>query len=182
VSGHYACVAETSRWDGANEVTDSLRVLDVADPANPREVGMSEPGSSLRGVAVSGDYVYVASCGSATDPGGLLVIDISDRAHPQTLTLYPTGGRALAGLVSGRYAYVAYVADNRAGFDVIDISDRATPRGVGTYELGGQGITDLVISGNYERPPRCDWVKPQRKWIVHSGPVSSVAFATGGGR
>jgi hypothetical protein len=37
-----------------------LQVIDVSDPANPQRVGGYDTSGSARGVAVSGNYAYVA--------------------------------------------------------------------------------------------------------------------------
>jgi hypothetical protein len=64
VAGGYACVAD----GGAG-----LRVVDVSDPSNPKEVGSYETPGYATGMAVAGDYAYV------TDEGaGLHVVDVSD--------------------------------------------------------------------------------------------------------
>ena len=54
------------------------------------------------GVAVSGNYAYVAD-GSP----GLQVIDVSNPANPQRVGGYDTSGTARSVAVSGNYAYVA---------------------------------------------------------------------------
>jgi len=53
---------------------DILRILDVSDPANPEEIGVCQTG--VRGLAVSGDYVYIAGAQE------LIVVNVSDSAHP----------------------------------------------------------------------------------------------------
>ena len=60
VSGAYAYVADGS---------GGLRVVDVSDPASPREVGSYGTPLYAYGVAVSGAYAYVAD-GS----GGLVIL------------------------------------------------------------------------------------------------------------
>jgi hypothetical protein len=51
VSGNYAYVAD----GGAG-----LRVIDVSNPANPREVGFFDTPGFAEDVYVSGNYAYVA--------------------------------------------------------------------------------------------------------------------------
>ena len=84
-------------------------------------------GGAARGVAVSGNYAYVAA-----EYGGLQVIDVSNPANPERV-----GGRTndLGGIptgvaVSGNYAYVA---DFGAGLQVIDVSNPANPQGRATF-------------------------------------------------
>jgi hypothetical protein len=67
-----------------------LQVIDVSDPANPRRVGgYDTPGYAL-GVAVSGNYAYVADYDA-----GLQVIDVSDPANPRRVGGYDTPGVCL---------------------------------------------------------------------------------------
>ena len=93
VSGSHAYVAA---GDGG------LRVVDVSDPAHPREVGSCDTPGEAWGVAVSGSYAYVAA-GDA----GLRIVDVSDPAHPREVGSYDTPGSAWDVAVSGSYAYVA---------------------------------------------------------------------------
>jgi hypothetical protein len=70
VSGHYAYVVEL--WTG------SLAVIDIGNPAQPRQVGRYQAAFPFaEGVAVSGQYAYMV--------GGLgvAVIDIGDPANPR---------------------------------------------------------------------------------------------------
>ena len=91
-------------------------------PGKPR--GMQE--GFAMGVAVSGNYAYVAD-GSA----GLQVIDVSNLANPQRVGGYNTSGDAYIVAVSGNYAYVA---DRAAGLQVIDVSNPANPQWVGVCD------------------------------------------------
>jgi hypothetical protein len=60
-------------------------VIDVSNPANPREVGFFDtPGFALD-VYVSGNYAYVAD-GYA----GLRVIDVSNPANPREVGYFDT--------------------------------------------------------------------------------------------
>ena len=81
------------------------------------------------GVAVSGDYAYVAS-GST----GLQVVSLSaDRRSPVIVAALSVGGTANDITLAGNIAYLA----TSAGLKVVDISTPATPRLLGTF--GGVG-------------------------------------------
>jgi hypothetical protein len=92
VSGHYAYVA--AGWQGGWQ--GGLQVIDVSDPANPQQVGSYDTSGEALGVAVSGDYAYVAGYNA-----GLQVIDVSDPANPQQVGGYNTSGYAQGVAVSG---------------------------------------------------------------------------------
>ncbi|MFY9823636.1 MAG: carboxypeptidase regulatory-like domain-containing protein [Thermoanaerobaculia bacterium] len=91
------------------------------------------------GVAVSGDYAYVAS-GWA----GLHVVDVSDLSAPVLVGTVDTPGNANDVRVQGTFAYVA---DGASGLQVIDVSDPTRPRIVGTLDTPGDA-TDLVVQGD----------------------------------
>ncbi len=63
-----------------------LRVVDVSNPAQPREVGFYDTPGWAEGVAVSGAYAYVA------DGDGLRVVDVSNPAQPREVGFYDTPG------------------------------------------------------------------------------------------
>ncbi|MFQ5342986.1 MAG: LamG-like jellyroll fold domain-containing protein, partial [Anaerolineae bacterium] len=131
VAGHYAYVA-----DGYS----GLRVIDISNPAGPREVGFYDTPSSAWGVAVAGHYAYVADGYS-----GLRVIDISNPAGPREVGFYDTPGYAHGVAVAGNYAYVA---DYYSGLRVIDISNPAGPSEAGSYDTPGYA-QDVTVAGNH---------------------------------
>jgi hypothetical protein len=55
-------------------VDAGLRVLDISDCASPQQVAGYDTGECVNGVAVSGNYAYVAD-------GGLEVLDVTERAN-----------------------------------------------------------------------------------------------------
>jgi len=86
-------------------------------------VGGYDTSGWAAGVAVSGNYAYVAD-----GYFGLQVINVSNPANPQRVGGYDTSGFAYRVAVSGNYAYVA---DGFGGLQVIDVSNPANPRRVG---------------------------------------------------
>ena len=96
-------------------------MIDISNPANPQRVGGYDTAGQAWGVAVAGNYAYVAD-----DTAGLQVIDISNPANPQRVGGYDTAGYANGVAVVGNYAYVA---DGHAGLQVVDISNPANPSG-----------------------------------------------------
>ncbi len=120
--------------------TAGLRVVDVSNPAQPREVGFYDTPGSAQGVAVSGAYAYVAD-----DGAGLRVVDVSNPAQPREVGFYDTPGWAEGVAVSGAYAYVA---DYGAGLRVVDVSNPAQPREVGFYDTPGYA-EGVAVSGSY---------------------------------
>jgi hypothetical protein len=68
------------------------------------------------GVAIAGDYAYVAD-----RPSGLHVIDISDPTNPVSAGSYDTPGTAYDVAISGDHAYVA---DYSSGLQVVQVLQR----------------------------------------------------------
>ena len=97
------------------------------------------PGAAY-GVAVSGDYAYVADRSS-----GLQVIDISDPTNPAYAGSYDTPEWPRGVAISGDYAYVA---NTDFGLQVIDISDPTAPSYAGSYDTPGLAL-GVAVSGNY---------------------------------
>jgi hypothetical protein len=74
----------------------------VSNPAHPVRVGGYDTGGMAWGVAVAGNYAYVADFNA-----GLQVIDVSNPANPVLVGGYDTSGWANGVAVSDNYAYVA---------------------------------------------------------------------------
>jgi len=117
VAGDYAYVA-------TNET--GLRVVDISDPSQPREVGSYAPPSIINSLVVDGSYIYVA-----TGDSGLRVVDVSDPAQAYEIGFYDTPGFAAEVAISGN---LACIADGDSGLRVVDISDPTQPNEVGVYQ------------------------------------------------
>jgi hypothetical protein len=111
-------------------------------------VGGYDTSGYAYGVAVSGNYAYVADGDRWTGSnfvGSLQVIDVRNPANPVRMGGYNTNGLARGVAVSGNYAYVA---DYNYGLWVIDVSKPANPMCVGGYETSGWA-SGVAVSGNY---------------------------------
>jgi len=113
-----------------------LRIVNIADPAHPVEIGYYDTPGEGFGVAVSGNYAYVADGGS-----GLRVVNITNPAAPTEVGHCDTPGYAWCVAVSGNYAYVA-----SDGLRVVDITNPAAPSEVGFTPGQAEGV---AVSGNY---------------------------------
>jgi hypothetical protein len=137
IQGDYAYVAAGS----------ALTVVNVADPARPRQIGYCDVplGDALYadvqrgpGVAVQSSYAYIA------DDAGLSVIDVSDPTQPSVVARWRE--RVLEDVaVSGAYAYAC------AGFNglvVIDVSDPLRPVQVGQCATIGRAWS-VAVQGRH---------------------------------
>ncbi len=101
-------------------------------------VGICDTPDVANGVAVLGDYAYVADNSS-----GLQVLDITDPANPRIVGSVVTPDNAGGVTVSGNYAYIVIYH----GLQVVDISDPVNPQTVYSMDIGD--LRDVAISGNY---------------------------------
>ncbi len=123
----------TARWDDA---AGELKLF----PFVPTLAGTCDTPSWANGVAVAGDYAFVADANS-----GLQVIDISDPQHPALVGTYNTPGFANRVAITGDHALVA---DGEYGLRVIDISDPVHPLTAGSYNTPGEAH-DVTFAGDY---------------------------------
>jgi hypothetical protein len=108
---------------------------------NPTLKGSYDMPDEAFGVALSGNYAYVAGSFS-----GLQIIDISDPSNPTFKGSYDMLGPAGGVVLSGNYAYVA---DGYAGgLQIIDISDPSNPTFKGSYDTPGDSYR-VTLSRNY---------------------------------
>jgi len=92
VQGDYAYIGAGPR----------LVILDISTPSSPSVVGQTDVlPEVVGGVAVDGDYAYVADGG-----GGLRIVDISDPASPTEAGYYDTPGYADGVAVVGDFTMV----------------------------------------------------------------------------
>jgi hypothetical protein len=126
-------------------------ILDVTDPTAPFEIGRTSPlPGFIEGLAVAGDYLYVAALGA-----GLRVIDVSDRGAPVEVGFLPTMGSAMAVVVEGDYAYVA---NGPGGLLIADISNPATPLYVSLFDALVD-VQHLAVVGNYAYLADGGWLR-----------------------
>ncbi len=81
-----------------------LRIINNSNPATPYEEGYFDTPTWAWGVAVSGNYTYVADADA-----GLRIINISNPASPFEEGYYNTPVGAYGVAISGNYAYMADV-------------------------------------------------------------------------
>jgi hypothetical protein len=125
----------TALWDTA---AGELKL----PPFVPTLVGSYATTNSAEGVALAGDYAFVA-----ISYDGLAVIDISDPTSPSLAGSAgtPGSGQCYAVSVSGDYAYLAGYSEGLVAFD---ISDPTSPSHAGTYDTPGSAYF-VTVSGNY---------------------------------
>ncbi|WP_226889029.1 DUF4114 domain-containing protein [Nostoc sp. MG11] len=126
--------------DYAYVAGNGLEIIDVTDPAAPSLTARFDTPGNAYGVAVAGNYAYVADYGS-----GLQIIDITDPTAPFLKGTLDTTGNAYNVAVAGNYAYVA---DTTSGLQIIDITDPAAPFLKNTLDTPGAALGVAVV-GKY---------------------------------
>jgi hypothetical protein len=136
LQGNYIYVAD--EW--------GLRIFDISDPANVRNVGqiqLMNTDESVEqctlGVAVSGRYAYVADAMT-----GVRIVDVNIPTSPQLIGTLASTGFTYAVAVSGNRLY----AGNGDGtLQVADVTDPANPLELGRYRTPS-AISGLTVVGN----------------------------------
>lgn len=101
-----------------------LHIFDVANPAEPIELGSFRPiGRRAETIALAGPHAYVMS-------GGLRVLDVSDPTNPVEIGF---AARPLFGavVVADGYAYASSSFGGEPGVFIFDVSDPTNPTEVG---------------------------------------------------
>ena len=127
--------------DGYTYSTDAANVnISMIVTLRPVVVGSEPTSGSAIGVAVAGDYAYVADYDE-----GLQVINIADSTNPQIVGHKDTDGYAFGVAVAGDYAYVA---DYDKGLQVINIANSTNPQIVGHTDTVGHA-EGVAVAGDY---------------------------------
>jgi hypothetical protein len=108
----------------------------------PQLLGAASTPAQAWGIAVSGNYAYLAD-----KEAGLLVYDVSVPTAPVRVAAVATPDAAEDVAVAGSYAYVA---DNMSGLLVYNISNPAAPALVSNVNMmDGDYVYYVFISGHY---------------------------------
>jgi hypothetical protein len=144
VQGSYVFAA------GGNE---GMKIFDIRNPAEPKQVGIYNPGGGVERVAAAGSYVYVGVDRGYRSTPGVHVLDITDLTKPKRLSIYTMnatgdggGGAANGFTLAGRYLYVTAELTNLA---ILDLSNPKALRRVGNYHGEGAGSDSIAVAGNH---------------------------------
>ncbi len=124
----------------------NVRIVDVEDPSNPRELGFSDVGGIGSGLALQNNLLYVATNDSwDEDSGHLRIFEITDQNEVLQVGYLSLGDYVRDIEVSDNYAYVAMRV---TGVAIIDISDPEEPRLAQTLRRDGE-FKGVAIDGNF---------------------------------
>lgn len=132
VRGEYAYAIQ-----GSPDPLDSLRIVDISDPANPEIIGSCPISDLARTLDATEDVLCVL------DEQCLRVIDVSQPMHPREVGSCELGTGLLDVEIEGTLAYVTDASRLR----IIDLDELSAPKQVGECEAkGAQGIS---VTGGY---------------------------------
>ncbi len=127
---------------GFDENTRISMFLDIGN--SERIIGHWETAGEITGLAVAGDYAYLADFWE-----GLRVIDVTDPYHPKQISFVQIPGRAIRlGIVKDDFVYLLSWGEGFEAIHVIDVGEPANPNLLSTL---GMPIPpcDLVTEGDY---------------------------------
>lgn len=120
---------------------NGLEVVEISSHlANPLVAGGVALNHEVRGLAVAGNYAYVANTSL-----GLQVIDIATPVSPVFEVTLATTGHPEGVVTDGNYAFVA---DMSAGLRAVDITTPTSPVLAGVFDTPGVAF-DVVTDGDY---------------------------------
>lgn len=125
ITGHYACTAGNQ----------TINMIDLTDLSYPVVSGSLVLGRSLRGVAVSGDLVFVATS------AGFYVVDVSDPTNLRLLADVPDA--YFCDGISALGSHV-YVCGNHQGILIFDVTDPTHPVQCGSMDTPNYAYTAAV--------------------------------------
>jgi hypothetical protein len=137
VQGNYAYVSFN--------VTNTLDVFDISNPADPVLLGSTSTLAEPYYVQVQGKYVYVADgTGNA-----LQIYDVSNPYAPVLVSNFTSNvSDAASVFVAGDYAYITNNGGGAYGLEIINISNPATPTLAGNI-AAGSSPWNVYVQGRY---------------------------------
>ncbi len=161
VAGSYAYLATQA----------GLEVIDVSNPAGPQRVGSYSISGSAHGVAVSGNYTYVAA-------GELYILDVTIPSKPLLKARY-FGTNVLTDVSICPSVGCAVVSSFDGPIEVIDVVDPGNPVKVGAFPFETHCLTTAgkhVYAGGHGRTAIIDIVDPAKP--VQRGSIQTLPWAT----
>ena len=116
-----------------------VRILDVADPTAPTELGVYSSPGSVSGLTLVGALLYVVIEGTGA---GFRIVDVTDLHLPVELGAYSSPDYSYQVAVIDT---VAYVASRGAGLRIVSIADPSSPTEISFYDTPGDAYGVAVL-------------------------------------
>lgn len=126
-----------------------LRILDISNPIQPKEIGNIETSYKVIDIEVSDHYAYVLEQDLYNDYGneGLSIINIENPYSPIKVGFYPFNSSDYEPALSVKDYYLYLVSAN--GLDIIDVSDPTNPYSVGNVNITNIDFNDIFIKDRF---------------------------------
>jgi len=134
-----ALVATEKSTENEPNKVNGLVIVNVADKNKPQKAGYYEIADSAQGVAVWGDYAYIAD-----DDMDLFIVDASDKTNPQKVSGYRIMGSIQDVAALGNCVYIV----NGSSMIIVNVTDKSNPQRLGDYETVGNAV-GVAVKGNY---------------------------------
>jgi hypothetical protein len=135
--------------EGGSEITSGLRIVDVANPAAPVQIGAD---ATCGAVAIARSVAFLDDTGTTLalgcEDGSVHLLDVSDAAAPAplgSLALADEFNGALSLAVSRHHLYVGHYV----GVDDFDLTDRESPHLVARYPASSPIYTERSASNAF---------------------------------
>ncbi len=120
------------------DVDAGLKIVNISNPANPKEVGSYDTPGYACGVTVVDTLAYIG------DLNSLRVIDVKDPTNPQEVGYYHKTFSFEYGIaITGHYGYIMSI--NSSWINIVDISDPTSIQDVKDYEAGAWILNEIRI-------------------------------------
>jgi hypothetical protein len=139
-----------------------LRIINIANPASPTEVGFYDSPGIAKGVALNGNWLYLAD----GTTGGLKIIDVTNPANPVVHGTFDSPGEALKCQVIGT---TLYLADGSAGLRVLNVANPDNPTEVGYLDPPG------TVNGTFAPRPTLVYLAAGDNGLIIASYVTSIA-------
>lgn len=102
---------------------DGLAVIDVEDPEDIEQVGMTETAKRLTGCVLFGDIAHCSQYLSKT----VLLFSLTEPTEPESIGSYQTEGAPVAMEIEGDRLYITSLWGPTSYLDIFDVSDPSDP-------------------------------------------------------
>ena len=125
--------------DFAYTLSGGLRILSVADPSNPVQIGFAARSGNFAGFEIVGPQIYAADT-----QGRIVRFEASDPANPRFIAAAYSPGAPREIAIAGQ---TAYLACNTGDLQIFDLSPPGAPVLRGSIALPGLAY-DVAVSGD----------------------------------
>jgi hypothetical protein len=131
------CISDLYAYLAADR--DGVRIMNIANPANPIFAGRFDTPGNAYGVFVQGNYAYVA------DYSSIQIINITNSSNPVFAGSITTPGISQAIFVAGNYAYIG---NYNQSLQIINIANPTNPVNVATFQTQGS-VNGVIVRDIY---------------------------------